>query len=195
MPALHDLDQKIAAMAHTFAHQPVLARTHGQPASPTTMGKEFANVAHRLGRAIKAIEQVQATAKLNGATGNYNAHMAAYPEVDWPNFSRAIIEELGLEQNPLTIQIEPHDWMAELFHALMRLNTVLLDFNRDIWGYIALGFFMQRLKEGEVGSSTMPHKVNPIDVENSEGNLGLANARSEERRVGTEGGWRGGECR
>src|SRR5699024_11739138 len=109
-----------------------------------------------------------ATAKLNGATGNYNAHMAAYPEVDWPNFSRAIIEELGLEQNPLTIQIEPHDWMAELFHALMRFNTVLLDFNRDIWGYIALGFFKQRLKEGEIGSSTMPHKVNPIAFQNSE---------------------------
>lgn len=176
LPAMHELYQKIAGMAHAFAHQPMLARTHGQPASPTTMGKEFANVAHRLGRAIKAIEQVQATAKLNGATGNYNAHMAAYPEVDWPNFSRAIIEELGLEQNPLTIQIEPHDWMAELFHALMRFNTILLDFNRDIWGYIALGFFKQRLKEGEVGSSTMPHKVNPIDFENSEGNLGLANA-------------------
>ncbi|HLR29557.1 MAG TPA: adenylosuccinate lyase [Paenalcaligenes sp.] len=176
LPALHELYQKIATMAHAFAHQPMLARTHGQPASPTTMGKEFANVAHRLGRAINAIQQVQATAKLNGATGNYNAHMAAYPEVDWPNFSRAIIEELGLEQNPLTIQIEPHDWMAELFHALMRFNTVLLDFNRDIWGYIALGFFKQRLKEGEIGSSTMPHKVNPIDFENSEGNLGLANS-------------------
>jgi len=176
LPLLHSLYEKVAQMAHQFAHQPMLARTHGQPASPTTMGKEFANVANRLGKAIGQIQQVQATAKLNGATGNYNAHMAAYPEIDWPNFSRSILEELQLEQNPLTIQIEPHDWMAELFHALMRFNTVLLDFNRDIWGYIALGFFSQRLKEGEIGSSTMPHKVNPIDFENSEGNLGLANA-------------------
>jgi len=176
LPQLHELYEKIARLAHDFAHQPLLARTHGQPASPTTMGKEFANVAHRLGRAIEGVQAVQATAKLNGATGNYNAHMAAYPEIDWPNFSRSVLEQLGLEQNPLTIQIEPHDWMAELFHALMRLNTILLDFNRDVWGYIALGFFKQRLKEGEIGSSTMPHKVNPIDFENSEGNLGLANA-------------------
>lgn len=176
LPQLRALYEKIAQLAHDFAHQPMLARTHGQPASPTTMGKEFANVAHRLGRAIYGLEAVQATAKLNGATGNYNAHMAAYPEIDWPNFSRSVLEQLGLEQNPLTIQIEPHDWMAELFHALMRLNTILLDFNRDVWGYIALGFFKQRLKEGEIGSSTMPHKVNPIDFENSEGNLGMANA-------------------
>jgi len=176
LPELKGLYQKIAGLAHAFAHQPMLARTHGQPASPTTMGKEFANVAHRLERAIQAIEKVQPRAKMNGATGNYNAHMAAYPEIDWPNFSRSVLEELELEQNPLTIQIEPHDWMAELFHAFMRLNTILLDFNRDIWGYIALGFFKQRLNEGEVGSSTMPHKVNPIDFENSEGNLGLANA-------------------
>jgi len=176
LPQLVALYETIANMAHQFAHQPMLARTHGQPASPTTMGKEFANVAHRLGQAIEQLAQVQATAKLNGATGNYNAHMAAYPEIDWPNFSRNLLRTLGLEQNPLTIQIEPHDWMAELFHALARLNTILLDFNRDVWGYIALGFFKQRLKEGEVGSSTMPHKVNPIDFENSEGNLGLANA-------------------
>ena len=159
-----------------FADQPLLSRTHGQPASPTTMGKEFANVAYRLQRAIDAIAQVEPLAKLNGATGNYNAHLSAYPDVNWPEFSKNVLNGLGLTQNPLTIQIEPHDWMAAFFDAVGRANTILLDFNRDIWGYIAMGYFKQRLKEGEIGSSTMPHKVNPIDFENSEGNLGLANA-------------------
>src|SRR5690606_36014038 len=145
-------------------------------ASPSTMGKEFANVAARLQNAISAIAAVQPLAKLNGATGNYNAHFSAYPEIDWPAFSKKVLNGLGLTQNVYTIQIEPHDWMAALFDAIARANTILLDFNRDVWGYISLGYFKQRLKEGEIGSSTMPHKVNPIDFENSEGNLGLANA-------------------
>ena len=176
LPALNDVLSAIRNYAHQFAGQPLLSRTHGQPASPTTMGKEFANVAYRLQRAIDAIAKVEPLAKLNGATGNYNAHLSAYPDIDWPSFSQSLLKGLGLTQNPLTIQIEPHDWMAEYFDAVSRANTVLLDFNRDIWGYIALGYFKQRLKEGEIGSSTMPHKVNPIDFENSEGNLGLANA-------------------
>lgn len=176
LPMLTQLHGTISALAVKYAEQPLLARTHGQPASPTTMGKEFANVAHRLSLALADIRAVQPLAKLNGATGNYNAHLSAYPEIDWPAFSASVLQQLGLTQNTHTIQIEPHDWMAALFDAVGRANTILLDFNRDIWGYVALGYFKQRLKEGEVGSSTMPHKVNPIDFENSEGNIGLANA-------------------
>lgn len=176
VPQLDALCAALKVYAHQFADQPMLSRTHGQPASPTTLGKEFANVAVRLERAIAVIKSVVPLAKLNGATGNYNAHASAYPEIDWPAFSKRVLERLGLVQNVHTIQIEPHDWMAELFDAVARANTILLDLNRDIWGYISLGYFKQRLKEGEVGSSTMPHKVNPIDFENSEGNLGLANA-------------------
>jgi adenylosuccinate lyase len=156
---------------------PMLSRTHGQPASPTTMGKEIANVVVRLRAARRRAAAVPILAKMNGAVGNYNAHLAAYPDVDWEGFARRVVEEsLGLQFNAMTTQIEPHDYMADLFHALISVNTILLDLNRDIWGYISLGYFKQSLKEGEVGSSTMPHKVNPIDFENSEGNLGLANA-------------------
>ncbi|MEF9943781.1 MAG: adenylosuccinate lyase, partial [Burkholderiaceae bacterium] len=163
--------------AHRWADLPMLSRTHGQTASPTTVGKEFANVTVRLARVIEAIDRVPMLAKMNGAVGNYNAHLAAYPEIDWEAFSRSVIEDrLGLAFNTHTIQIEPHDYMAELFNAIARANTILLDLDRDIWGYISLGFFKQKLREGEIGSSTMPHKVNPIDFENSEGNLGLANA-------------------
>lgn len=176
LPQLRQLCTALKAYAKQFAQQPMLSRTHGQPASPTTLGKEFANVSTRLERAIDAVAAVRPLAKLNGATGNYNAHISAYPEIDWPAFSKGVLERLALTQNEHTIQIEPHDWMAELFDAVARANTILLDLNRDIWGYISLGYFKQRLKEGEVGSSTMPHKVNPIDFENSEGNLGLANA-------------------
>ena len=176
LPRLNALCDKLADLARTHADHPILSRTHGQPASPTTLGKEFANVVARLRRAIAAIEAVQPLAKLNGATGNYNAHTSAYPEIDWPAFSAQVLADLGLTQNVHTIQIEPHDWMAVLFDAIARANTIILDFDRDVWGYIALGYFKQRLKEGEVGSSTMPHKVNPIDFENSEGNIGLANA-------------------
>ncbi len=175
-PRLNELLAKLKELAAQFADQPMLSRTHGQPASPTTLGKEFANVAARLERAVAAIAAVRPLAKLNGATGNYNAHLSAYPEIDWPAFSARVLNGLGLTQNEHTIQIEPHDWMAALFDAVARANTIILDLNRDIWGYISLGYFKQRLKEGEVGSSTMPHKVNPIDFENSEGNLGLANA-------------------
>lgn len=167
----------IAGFAHQWAEIPMLSRTHGQTASPTTVGKEFANVAVRLGRVIEAIKGVKILAKMNGAVGNYNAHLIAYPEHDWEAFSKKVAEErLGATFNTHTIQIEPHDYMAELFHEIERANTILLDFDRDVWGYISMGFFRQKLKEGEVGSSTMPHKVNPIDFENSEGNLGLANA-------------------
>ncbi len=176
VPRLNEVCEQLQALARRFADQPMLSRTHGQPASPTTVGKEFANVAARLARAIAAIKTVEPLAKLNGATGNYNAHLAAYPEVDWPVFSAKVLTGLGLTQNPHTIQIEPHDWMAALFDAVARANTIVLDMDRDLWGYISLGYFKQRLKDGEVGSSTMPHKVNPIDFENSEGNLGLANA-------------------
>ncbi len=176
VPRLTELCEHLKTLARQFADQPMLSRTHGQPASPTTLGKEFANVAARLDRAIAAVKAVQPLAKMNGATGNYNAHISAYPEIDWPAFSAGVLASLGLEQNPYSIQIEPHDWMAALFDAVARANTIILDLNRDIWGYIALGYFKQRLKDGEVGSSTMPHKVNPIDFENSEGNLGLANA-------------------
>jgi adenylosuccinate lyase len=167
---------RLRALAHAHAAQPMLARTHGQAASPTTVGKEFANVALRLAAAIDAIERAPLPAKMNGAVGNYNAHLAACPQVDWQEVARRVVEGFGLSFNTHTTQIEPHDGMAALFDALARANTVLLDLDRDLWGYIALGYFRQKLKEGEVGSSTMPHKVNPIDFENSEGNLGLANA-------------------
>jgi len=176
LPALRQLLKALTQIAHDQAAQPMLARTHGQPATPTTLGKEFANVVARLKDAITNIENVVPLAKMNGATGNYNAHLSAYPEINWPAFSAGVLARLGLKQNPHTIQIEPHDWMAALFDAIARANTILLDLNRDVWGYISLGYFKQRLKDGEVGSSTMPHKVNPIDFENSEGNLGLANA-------------------
>ena len=166
----------ISALATTHAEQPMLSRTHGQTASPTTLGKEMANVAYRLARQIKHFEHVELLGKINGAVGNYNAHLSAYPEIDWAAHAQAFVESLGLSFNPYTTQIEPHDYMAELFDALRRYNTILIDFNRDVWGYISLGYFKQKLKDGEVGSSTMPHKVNPIDFENSEGNLGIANA-------------------
>ncbi|MFK4049788.1 adenylosuccinate lyase [Acinetobacter venetianus] len=166
----------ISALATTHAEQPMLSRTHGQTASPTTLGKEMANVAYRLARQIKQFENVELLGKINGAVGNYNAHLSAYPEIDWAIHAQAFVESLGLAFNPYTTQIEPHDYMAELFDALRRYNTILIDFNRDVWGYISLGYFKQKLKDGEVGSSTMPHKVNPIDFENSEGNLGIANA-------------------
>jgi adenylosuccinate lyase len=167
----------LQALANEHAERPMLSRTHGQAATPTTLGKEFANVAQRLSRGIAAVAAVQLRAKMNGAVGNYNAHVAACPEVDWEAFARRVVESsLGLQFNTHTIQIEPHDDMAALFDAIARANTMLLDLDRDCWGYIALGYFRQKLREGEVGSSTMPHKVNPIDFENSEGNLGLANA-------------------
>ena len=177
LPALDALVAALRAMAHAHAALPMLSRTHGQPASPTTLGKELANVVARLKIARERIAAVRPSAKMNGAIGNFNAHLAAYPEVDWEGFSRGVVERaLGLAFNPWTIQIEPHDWMAELFDAIARANTVLIDLDRDLWGYIALGYFRQRTKAGEIGSSTMPHKVNPIDFENSEGNLGIANA-------------------
>ncbi len=173
---MQDCIEAIQQCAIANANQPMLSRTHGQSATPTTVGKEFANVVVRLRRQKQQLEHVQLLGKINGAVGNYNAHMIAYPEVDWPEFAKAFVESLGLEFNPYTIQIEPHDYMAEYFHALLRFNTILLDFDRDVWGYISLGYFKQKTIAGEVGSSTMPHKVNPIDFENSEGNLGLANA-------------------
>ncbi len=176
LPQLQKVYAAVQHIAKAQAAQPMLSRTHGQPATPTTVGKEFANGAARLRDAIANIQAVVPLAKMNGATGNYNAHVSAYPEIDWPAFSGRVLKQLGLKQNPHTIQIEPHDWMAALFDAIARTNTILIDLNRDIWGYIALGYFKQRLKDGEVGSSTMPHKVNPIDFENSEGNLGMANA-------------------
>jgi len=176
LPLLQRVLRRLRDLTAELAEQPMLSRTHGQTASPTTLGKEFANVAHRLQRAIAAIEVVQLTAKMNGAVGNYNAHLAAYPEVDWEAFSRRVVESLGLHFNPYTIQIEPHDAMAELFDAVARTNTILIDLSRDIWGYISWGYFRQKTKAGEIGSSTMPHKVNPIDFENAEGNLGIANA-------------------
>ena len=177
LPALDRLLAKMSGMANAMAALPMLSRTHGQTASPTTVGKEVANVAARLATARVRIAAVPLLAKMNGAVGNYNAHVAAYPDVDWQAFSRQVVEErLGLTFNPTTTQIEPHDYMAELFDAMARANTVLIDWSRDVWGYISLGYFKQRLKAGEVGSSTMPHKVNPIDFENAEGNFGLANA-------------------
>ncbi|TCB81733.1 adenylosuccinate lyase [Acinetobacter sp. ANC 4173] len=174
--SMQQIIDAIAALAEKHAEQPMLSRTHGQTASPTTLGKEMANVAYRLARQIKQFQNVELLGKINGAVGNYNAHLSAYPDINWPAHSQAFVESLGLDFNPYTTQIEPHDYMAELFDALRRFNTILVDFNRDVWGYISLGFFKQKLKDGEVGSSTMPHKVNPIDFENSEGNLGLANA-------------------
>ncbi len=177
LPALDGLLHQLTAMAHDLAALPMLARTHGQTASPTTVGKEIANVAARLSTARARIAAVPLPAKMNGAVGNYNAHLAACPDRDWEAFSRSVVEErLGLVFNPYTIQIEPHDGMAELFDAMARANTILIDWSRDVWGYISLGYFKQRRKAGEVGSSTMPHKVNPIDFENAEGNLGIANA-------------------
>ena len=166
----------IDALATAHAALPMLSRTHGQTASPTTLGKEMANVSVRLRRQLKAVETVKPLGKFNGAVGNFNAHLSAYPDVDWATVSREFVESLGLEWNPMTTQIEPHDYMAELFQAISRFNTILLDFDRDIWSYISLGYFKQKTVAGEIGSSTMPHKVNPIDFENSEGNLGLANA-------------------
>ena len=177
LPALDRIVTRMTAMAHTLADLPMLSRTHGQTASPTTLGKEVANVVARLLRARTAIADVKLQAKMNGAVGNYNAHLAAYPQLDWEAFSRRVVEQqLGLSFNPYTIQIEPHDCMAELFDAVTRCNTILIDWSRDVWGYVSLGYFKQKVKKGEVGSSTMPHKVNPIDFENAEGNFGLANA-------------------
>ena len=176
LPRLHEIIGRLRDLAHAEAGTPMLSRTHGQTASPTTVGKEIANVVARLQRAVERIAAVPVQAKLNGAVGNFNAHLVAYPEHDWETFSRRVIESLALVWNPYTIQIEPHDYMAELFDAVARANTILLDLDRDVWGYISLGYFKQRTRAGEVGSSTMPHKVNPIDFENSEGNLGLSNA-------------------
>ncbi len=176
LPSLRAIADSLRQLAHQQADTPMLSRTHGQTASPTTLGKEMANVLARLERGIDQIASVELLAKMNGAVGNYNAHVAAYPDMAWPEFSERVVRSLGLGFNPMTIQIEPHDYMAQLFDAVARVNTILIDLNRDLWGYVSLGYFRQRLKEGEVGSSTMPHKVNPIDFENSEGNLGLANA-------------------
>lgn len=177
LPSLQGLISKLTQLAHDNAAVPMMSRTHGQPASPTTLGKEMANVVARLKRAVDRIAAVEILGKMNGAVGNFNAHLSAYPNTDWQAFSKGVIENrLGLTFNPYTIQIEPHDYMAELFDAIARTNTILLDLNRDIWGYISLGYFKQSTKAGEIGSSTMPHKVNPIDFENSEGNLGMANA-------------------
>jgi adenylosuccinate lyase len=177
LPALRRIQATLIDFAHRNAAVPMMSRTHGQTASPTTVGKEFANVAARLARALDRIAAVEVLGKMNGAVGNYNAHRVAYPDFDWEGFSQRVVEgPLGLVFNPYTIQIEPHDWMAELFDAFARANAILVDLDRDVWGYISLGYFGQRIKEGEIGSSTMPHKVNPIDFENSEGNLGLANA-------------------
>jgi adenylosuccinate lyase len=176
LPQMDEVIEAIRKLAHELAEQPMLCRTHGQPASPSTMGKEMANVVYRLQRQREQIAGLQMLGKINGAVGSYNAHLSAYPELDWPGFARAFVESLGLTWNPYTIQIEPHDYIAELFDAVARFNTILLDFCRDIWSYISLGYFKQKTVAGEVGSSTMPHKVNPIDFENGEGNLGIANA-------------------
>lgn len=176
LPAMLDVAAALADLAHAAAAVPMLSRTHGQTASPSTMGKEIANVVARLRRQLRQLQDMSFLGKINGAVGNYNAHFCAYPEVDWQANAKAFVTSLGLDWNPYTTQIEPHDYMAELFDAIARFNTILLDFDRDIWGYISLGYFKQKTVAGEVGSSTMPHKVNPIDFENSEGNLGLANA-------------------
>ncbi|MDZ5456403.1 adenylosuccinate lyase [Azohydromonas lata] len=177
LPALDRVIERLTGMAHQFASEPMLSRTHGQTASPTTVGKEIANVVARLRHARSRIAEVKLLAKMNGAVGNYNAHLSAYPAVNWEAFSRQVVEgSLGLTFNPYTIQIEPHDYMAELFDAATRANTILVDWSRDVWGYISLGYFKQKTKAGEIGSSTMPHKVNPIDFENAEGNFGLASA-------------------
>jgi adenylosuccinate lyase len=177
LPSLDDVLNAISRLAQQYADQPMLARTHGQPASPTTLGKEMANVVARLKRQRAQLAATPLLGKINGAVGNYNAHLAAYPEVNWEEFAcRFVTEDLSLDWNPYTTQIEPHDYMAEFFHGVMRANTILLDFCRDVWSYIAIGYFRQRTVAGEIGSSTMPHKVNPIDFENAEGNLGVANA-------------------
>jgi adenylosuccinate lyase len=176
LPRLDELVAAVRAAARRHAALPMLSRTHGQAATPTTLGKEMANFAHRLARARERIAAVPVLGKINGAVGNYNAHVMAYPGFDWERFCRRFVERLGLEFNPYTTQIEPHDWLAELLDAYARANSVLLDLDRDVWGYISLGYFRQKVKAGEVGSSTMPHKVNPIDFENSEGNIGVANA-------------------
>ncbi|MDG2376856.1 MAG: adenylosuccinate lyase, partial [Woeseiaceae bacterium] len=175
-PPMRQISAKLRFMSNEYAAIPMLSRTHGQTASPTTVGKELANVVHRLSRARKQFAAVEIRGKFNGAVGNFNAHVAAYPDVDWQSVSKAFVESLGLDPNTHTTQIEPHDWAAEYCHALMRYNTIMLDLCRDLWGYISLGYFRQKVAENEVGSSTMPHKVNPIDFENAEGNLGLANA-------------------
>ena len=176
LPLMDEVIESIERIAVDNAAVPMLARTHGQPASPTTVGKEFANVAYRLARQRDQLKAVPMLGKINGAVGNYNAHTAAYPDIDWPTLAHEFVTSLGLSFNPMTIQIEPHDYMAEFFHCLMRFNNIVLDLDRDIWSYIAFGYFKQKTVAGEVGSSTMPHKVNPIDFENSEGNLGIANA-------------------
>jgi adenylosuccinate lyase len=176
LPRCEEIVALITALAHAQADTPMMSRTHGQPASPTTLGKEFANVAYRLQRQLRQIEAVQLMGKMNGAVGNFNAHYSAYPNSDWPAITRQFVESMGLDWNPYTTQIEPHDYIAELFDAQLRLNTILIDFCRDVWSYISIGYFKQKTVAGEVGSSTMPHKVNPIDFENAEGNLGIANA-------------------
>lgn len=175
-PYWNKLIAKLTTLAHEYRDIPLLARTHGQPATPSTIGKEFANVVYRLQRQLKQFEATEILGKINGATGNYNAHIAAYPDIDWNQFSQDFVTSLGVTWNPYTTQIEPHDYIAEMFDCIARFNTIIIDFNRDIWGYIALNHFKQKTVAGEIGSSTMPHKVNPIDFENSEGNLGLANA-------------------
>jgi len=176
LPAMDKLVDRLAELAKEHAEQPMLSRTHGQTASPTTVGKELANVVYRLRRQLMQIREVEIMGKINGAVGNYNAHLSAYPDIDWAANAEDFIESLGLDWNPYTTQIEPHDYIAELYDALARFNTILIDLDRDIWGYISLGYFKQKTVAGEIGSSTMPHKVNPIDFENSEGNLGIANA-------------------
>ena len=176
LPYWRKLIDAVKDLSVQYRDIPLLSRTHGQPATPSTLGKEMANVAYRMERQYRQLNQVEILGKINGAVGNYNAHIAAYPEVDWHQFSEEFVTSLGIQWNPYTTQIEPHDYIAELFDCIARFNTILIDFDRDVWGYISLGFFKQKLKAGEVGSSTMPHKVNPIDFENSEGNLGLANA-------------------
>ena len=176
LPFLASLIARLTELATQLADTPMLSRTHGQTASPTTVGKEFANVVYRLQRQQKQLKNNEILGKINGAVGNFNAHLSAYPEFDWESFAKNFVQNLGLTYNPMTIQIEPHDYMAELYDCLSRINTILIDLNRDIWGYISVGYFKQKVKAGEIGSSTMPHKVNPIDFENSEGNLGLANA-------------------
>lgn len=176
LPFLANMIERLTELAKDLANQPMLSRTHGQTASPTTMGKEIANVVYRLQRQQKQLQANAFLGKINGAVGNFNAHLSAYPSYDWENFAKSFVESLGLTYNPMTIQIEPHDYMAELYDTLARINTILIDLNRDIWGYISVGYFKQKVKAGEIGSSTMPHKVNPIDFENSEGNLGMANA-------------------
>ena len=176
LPLMDDIIKAIKTLAHSFANIPMLSRTHGQPASPTTLGKEMANVVYRLERQREQLVNVTLLGKINGAVGNYNAHLSAYPEIDWQAFAEKFVNGLGLDWNPYTIQIEPHDYIAEFFHAVERFNTIIIDFARDIWSYISIGYFKQKTVAGEIGSSTMPHKVNPIDFENAEGNLGIANA-------------------